>query len=352
MKEKKKEDEAMKSKIYGIFLICLFVLILTSACGADPIPATTEEKPVTDAVTEENPPESAIPVTEAPHETEEKPDYGDLLMKVEDHGKELVFGGEFLSEEYGEALEELEEVLDGFGRDVSIVIASLDGTRVISYNTEKTLFCACTVKAAYVLYCLEEMEKNDIPLDTLLEYKSEHYEGGTGDMQYSPVGTKFTLETVIDKTLGISDNVGYRMLVGKFGREGYNKWIAEKGCPSLQISPTVWSLRAKAKELALLWRHMAAYFESDAKHADFLYEVTTDTGSAYATQGLEGVHYSHKSGHNGSGKYLAYSDAGILWQDDGGYIYSILTSAPGLYSSEGANLMKAAMDIVHSKLMN
>jgi len=340
---------------FGFQKILSLLLALALVLGG--CAATGEENTVTeDGVesgfgNEENPPESHVPETAAPPVTEEKPDYGDLLLKTEEHGKDLVPAGALCGEEYASALGDLEKVLDGFGYNVSLVIYSLDGQKALSYNTEKTLFCACTVKAPYVLYCLREMEKNGISLETKLEYKSEHYESGTGDMQYSPIGTEFTLETIIDKTLGISDNVGYRMLVDYFGREGYNKWISEMGCPSLQISPTVWSLKAKALELALFWREMDAYFKSDGKYAEFLYSVCTGTESDYATQSLGEVHTSHKSGHNGSGKWLAYSDAGILWQENGDYIYSILTDAPGIFSSAGANLMKEAMGIIHNKLM-
>lgn len=344
-----------KHKRTRSFCLMLAVLFLLAGCsGAGEKATLTREQGGTDTgfSREENLPESGIPETEAPPVTEEKPDYGDLLLKIGEHGKELVPAGDLCGEAYAADLAELEKVLDGFGYNVSLVIYSLDGQKALSYNTEETLFCACTVKAAYVLYCLKEMEEGDGTLDEVLTYRAEHYESGTGDMQYSPIGTEFTLETIIDKTLGISDNVGYRMLVDRFGREGYNKWISEMGCPSLQISPTVWSLKAKAAELAVLWREIGNYFESDGKYADFLYSVCTDTGSAYATQALEGVHFSHKSGHNGTGKYLAYSDAGILWQDEGGYIYSILTDAPGLYSSAGADLMKKAMEIIHNELFS
>lgn len=334
--------------------LLLAAVLIFGGCGKIEEEKSTETEETVESgfVKEENPPESHVPETQAPPVTEEENPYGDLLLEMEDHGKVIVPAGDLCREEYTADLVALEEVLRDFGHNVSLVIESLDGKKALSYNTEKTLFCACTVKAPYVLYCLEEMEKNDISLDFTLTYESEHYESGTGDMQYSPVGTVFTLETIIDKTLGISDNVGYRMLVDYFGREGYNAWISEMGCPSLQISPTVWSLKAKAKELAFFWREMEAYFKSDGKYADFLYSVCTGTASAYATQSLGEVHTSHKSGHNGTGKYLAYSDAGILWQENGGYIYSILTDAPGLYSSAGANLMKAAMEIIHNKLMN
>ena len=212
------------------------------------------------------------------------------------------------------------------------------------------MFCACTVKAAYVYYCLLEMEKGNGSLTEMLQYKSEHYESGTGDLQYSPVGTMFSMETVLNKTLTVSDNVGYRMLVDRFGREGYNTWIEELGCPTLKIHPTVWSLKASARDLAVLWKEIYEYLETETDLAKFFSSICTDTGSDYATQSLENVHFSHKSGHNGSGDWHAYSDAGILWNDGEPYVYAILTDAPGLYSATGKNLMVSAMDIIHGEL--
>ncbi len=343
----------MTLKFVNILSLLLAAALVLGGCGTEnPKNAlTAEEKTTVEFSGEENPPESALPETQAPPVTEEKPDFGDLFRSIKSHGKTVEAYGLLAEESYAAALQELEQALSETGYGVSITIVSLDSQKALSYNTEKTLFCACTVKAAYVLYCLEEMEKRDISLTLPLTYESHHYESGTGDMQYSPVGTVFPLETVFNKTLTVSDNVGYRMLVDYFGREGYNAWITEKGCPSLQISPTVWSLKAKSAELAILWQEIAKYFENGGKYADFLRSICTDTGAAYATQSLEGVHTSHKSGHNGTGKWLAYSDAGILWDENSPYVYSILTDAPGLHSSAGAQIMAKAMNIIHNKLM-
>lgn len=335
-------------------LCCLFLAaaLLLCACSQSEL-VTSEETKKTDPSTEEESatlPESTEEET-LPPETEKKPDFGDLFQQIKTHGETVEAYGLLSDEAFSQDLAALEAELLGFDYNISLVICSLDSQRALSFNTEKALFCACTVKAAYLLFCLEEMEKGGVSLEEMLTYRSEHYEGGTGELQYSPVGTQFSLRTILEKTLTVSDNVGYRMLVDRFGREGYNEWITEMGCPSLQISPTVWSLKAKASEHALLWQEIARYFESDGQYAEFLYSICTDTGSAYATQGLVNVHYSHKSGHNGSGKYLSYSDAGILWHGENPYVYAILTDAPGLYSAAGAQIMKKAMDIIHHSLM-
>ena len=275
--------------------------------------------------------------------------YDDLLSLMTDCGKSVAAYGDLERSEYSSALSELETVLDGYNKNISVVAYSLDNNKALAYNTEIDLFCACTVKAAYSLYACKEMEKGNGSLDTTMVYEKKHYEPGTGDMQYSSFGTVFDMKTIIDKSMRISDNVGYLMSVDYFGREGYNKWISDLGCESLQIKPTVWSLHAKAKDLATVWREIYEYFGTDTQYSEFLYNSCTGTPNNYATASLSGVEYSHKQGNNRSGDWLAYSDAGIVWKDGSPYIIVILTDAPGP-SSYDAGVFADIIDIVHNKL--
>ncbi len=267
-----------------------------------------------------DPPESSEIIDDTPKE--------DLFSFMSDHGKDIVFYGDLAKSEYDSAIADLEKVLDGYNKNVSLVAYSLDGKKALSYNTEADIFPASMIKAAYALYCCKQMESGNGSLKTEMVYEKKHYEIGTGDMQYSPIGTVFTMDTIISKTMSISDNVGYLMMVDYFGRDGYNQWISNLGAPSLQIKPTVWCLSASAKEWAVVWREISRYFETDSEHAKFLYNCCTNTKGNFATACLEGASYSHKQGHQRSGDWHSYSDSGILWKKNS-YIYVILTDAPG-----------------------
>ncbi len=286
------------------------------------------------------PPESSEIIDDTPKE--------DLLSYMGDHGRDIVFYGDLAKSEYDKAILDLEAVLDGYGKNVSLVAYSLDGKKALSYNTEARIFPASMIKMAYALYCCMQMEKGEATLATEMVYRQEHYEIGTGDMQYSPIGTSFDMATIISKTLGISDNVGYLMMVDYFGREGYNQWISDLGAPSLQIKPTVWCLSASAKEWAVVWREINNYFEADGLYAEFLYNCCTDTAGNFATACIEGANYSHKQGHQRSGDWHSYSDSGILWKKNS-YIYVILTDAPGP-SAQEEKFFAEVMTIVDSRL--
>lgn len=326
-----------------IKLLCvlLCVTFLLVGCGKQN-EETPNEPPVSS-------PSSSKEETSSDVYTEEPSRYDDLFIEMNDFGTSAVGFGDLAKDEYKETLAELETVLDKYSRNVSVVAYALDNNKALAYNTSEELFCACTVKAAYALYACKEMEKGNGSLSTTMTYESKHYEPGTGDMQYSGFGTIFSMETIIDKTMGISDNVGYLMMVDYFGRDGYNEWISQLGCPSLQIRPTVWSLRAKAKELAVIWREIYEYFKTDSEYAKFLKKTCTNTPNNYATAALEGVDISHKQGHNSSGGWLAYSDAGIVWKGDKPYIIVVLTDAPGP-SSYDAGVMADIIKIIDKKL--
>ncbi len=326
-----------------LFCTILCLSLLLSSCASA---KTGNDAPSasTDALSEDSSSTESMP-----SEPENVNRYDDLLSKMTDCGKSVVTYGDLKADEYSASVQSLEKILDGYKHNISIVAYSLDNNKALAYNTKTDLFCACTVKAAYSLYACKQMENGNGSLDTVMTYEKKHYEPGTGDMQYSAFGTKFTMKTIIDKSMRISDNVGYLMSVDYFGRDGYNKWIKKLGCESLQIKPTVWSLHAKAKDLAVVWREIYNYFETDTEYSKFLYNSCTGTPNNYATAALKGVKYSHKQGNNRSGDWLAYSDAGIVWKEGNPYIIVILTDAPGP-SSYDASIFADIINIVHNYL--
>lgn len=263
--------------------------------------------------------------------------------------KTVATSGVLKDDRYAPYISQLQNILDGYSHNIALAVYSLDGTKGLAYNTNTQIFGACTVKAAYTLYACEQMESGNGSLDTQITYKQEHYEPGTGDMQYSPFGTVFTMETALHKSMSISDNVGYLMAVDYFGRDGYNTWVSTLGCDSLAIKPTVWSLRTKANDLVKIWCHIYDYFETDTEYARFLKSSCTNTAGNYATAALSDVEYSHKQGHNSTGDWLSLSDAGIVWKGDTPYIIAILTDAPGP-SGYDASVFAQIIDIVHNDL--
>ncbi|MCQ2450725.1 MAG: class A beta-lactamase-related serine hydrolase [Clostridia bacterium] len=333
----------MKKTVKALCVL-LAVLMFLVSCGkaqTKPSQKKNEEKTKT---------EETVKAEEQKPKEEEKPDYfaeyGDILKGMGEVGKSVVCYGELKDEKYSPDIEKLNGILSSYSKNVSVVAYSLDNSKSLCYNTKSGIFAACTVKAAYTLYCLKQMENGKGSLDTQMTYEQKHYETGTGDMQYSAIGTKFNMRTILNKTMSISDNVGYNMAVDYFGRDGYNSWISSLGCSSLQIKPTVWSLHTKAKDLAVIWREIYNYFKTNTEYSKFLYDSCTNTKNNYATASLGGVTYSHKQGNNRTGDWLSYSDAGIVWKENSPYIIVIITDAAGP-SAYDAKMMSDVINIIH-----
>ena len=272
-----------------------------------------------------------------------------VTPQMQTAGKEVVVSGALNDAKYAEKVSELQSILNSHNYNISLSVYSVDGSKGLDYNTETGIFGACTVKAAYTLYACKQIENGNGSLDTQITYEQKHYEYGTGDMQYSPFGTVFSMETALYKSMSISDNVGYMMSVDYFGRDGYNAWIGELGCESLKIKPTVWSLKTRANDLVKIWCEIYNYFGTDTEYSRFLYDSCTNTAGNYATAALSDVDYSHKQGHNSTGEWLSLSDAGIVWKGDNPYIIAILTDAPGP-NSYSAGEFARIIDMLHNDL--
>lgn len=326
-----------------VLCICMFF----TACQGEAIPDVITENSESEITSE---PVALPPPAESQVEITAPPKFEAAVMpNTQTVGKEIAVNGNLSDPKYSQKLSELQEILNGHKYNISLSVYSIDGSKGLDYNTEAEIFGACTVKAAYTLYACRQMDAGNGSLDTQITYEQKHYEPGTGDMQYSPFGTVFTMETTLHKSMSISDNVGYLISVDYFGRDGYNAWIGKLGCNSLQIKPTVWSLRTKADDLVKVWCEIYNYFLTDTEHARFLKSSCTGTAGNYATAALNGVEYSHKQGHNSTGDWLSLSDAGIVWNEDGPYIIALLTDAPGPNGYSSGEFAKI-IDIVHNHL--
>lgn len=331
-----------------IFVVLLCLCVFLTACQSNATSDTSSTPKLESETVSE--PQVISPLVESKEETtvSSKPQEA-VIPSTQKTGKQIAVSGTLSDAKYNEKIAELQDILNNHKYNVSLSVYSLDGSRGLDYNTESGIFGACTVKAAYTLYACKQMENGNGGLETQMTYEQKHYESGTGDMQYSPFGTVFTMETALHKSMSISDNVGYMMSVDYFGRDGYNTWVSELGCESLKIKPTVWSLYTKANELVKIWCEIYNYFLTDSEYAKFLKDSCTNTAGNYATASLSGVEYSHKQGHNSTGDWLSLSDAGIVWKGDTPYVIAILTDAPGPNSYSSAEFAKI-IDIVHNEL--
>jgi beta-lactamase class A len=182
--------------------------------------------------------------------------------------------------------------------------------------------------------------------NTMMTYEEKYYHRGSGRIRKNPYGAKYSLKTLVNLSLSISDNVAYKMLSAYFGRDEYNAYMDQLGCKSLKLNG-MWASKANVRDYIKVWNEMYDYLVSDAKMAPVLKAACTNTDFNYGTETLaDGIDYSHKSGDN-FGSAAAYNDAGIVWHDKA-YIYAIFTNSEGTnYDIETVNsIMEIVYDIM------
>lgn len=265
--------------------------------------------------------------------------------KIEDlknTNKELIIYGDTINN-----IDNIKEKLSSYNKNISVVIYALDGDFGLVYNTNQTYFSACTIKIGYVLSCCKQIDEGKESKDTVLTYQQKHYHGGSGQIKNQPYGTKYTIATLIDKCLSISDNVAYEMLVDHFGYEYYNQMVNDIKCESIKLNG-LWASKAKTLDFVKLWNSVNEYFETETEMSKVLKNACTNTSFNYGTKTISGVDYSHKSGDN-FGTFAAYNDAGIVWCEKP-YIYVVFTNSEGTtYDTNVVNtVMRSIFDDVNS----
>lgn len=318
-------------------LCILMVLVMLFGLSACSKKANTEQKPNNDTNTEVKVPTIIINTDNGKEEdTPTEPLVS--IQEIQEFGKELKLYGELEDED----LSELESLLKGYGRNISLIAYSKDGSRALAYNTSQTYFSACTIKIGYMLNICKQIDEGLADESTLLTYQQQHYHKGSGQIKYSAYGTQYTISKLIHESLNISDNVAYKMLRDHFGFDKYNQMVTELGCTSIQLS-NMWASKAKAKDFILVWDAVYDYFESDGKMALHMKNACTNTPFNYGTETLVGVDYSHKSGDS-FGSSASYHDAGIVW-DENPYIFAVFTNSEGTQTD--VSTVDRAMEIVN-----
>lgn len=93
----------------------------------------------------------------------------------------------------------------------------LDTGGYVDLNGNLTFSAASMIKFPVLVAFFQDVDAGKIRLDEKLILKKELIGSGSGEMQYKPVGTKFTALETATKMIIISDNTATNMLVARMG---------------------------------------------------------------------------------------------------------------------------------------
>ncbi|MCD8314725.1 MAG: class A beta-lactamase-related serine hydrolase [Firmicutes bacterium] len=309
----KRRSRRRKNEFLRFFVLPLVVMLLiftVAVCfvlgvfdGGDETDAesdsSTETDEVTDAPTDTESEAAATETTEAAADdtTEDSTDTVDF---------DTLYGA-------------LCEAIDALGREVGICAYDLSSGYSFSYNSDYEIWCASSIKAAYVYYVCRLVDSGEASLSDVLTYTSSDTVYGDGSIAARGIGSAFTLEEVIHYTVNISDNEGYYMLVRYYGRSDFDSLMTSLGCDSLKISAGKYP-DITAEDLCKIWREIYAY-STETETGAWLYSEFLSVSYMRFISDATGYETANKDGWASP----SCNAAGVVYGKNSTYVLVVLS---------------------------
>ncbi|MUL36670.1 serine hydrolase [Gloeocapsopsis sp. AAB1 = 1H9] len=188
-----------------------------------------------------------------------------------------------------------------------VFFVDLDSGSYLDINGSSNFASASMIKVPILVAFFQDVDAGKIRLDESLTLKKELIGGGSGDMQYKPLETKFTALETATKMITISDNTATNLLIERMGGiAALNQRFLSWGLTATQIRNLLPDLEGtnttNPKDLAHL---MALVNQGDLmslRSRDRLLDIMRRTvTNTLLPRGLgEGATIAHKTGDIGS----------------------------------------------------
>lgn len=220
---------------------------------------------------------------------------------------------------------ELADALQG-STNASFMAIDLASGKTLACQPDTALYIASAIKAPYALYVCRQLDAGNVFEDEAIEYQEKFYDEGSGNIKSAQPGTMYRLDYLLQESILHSDNIAYRLLVNRCGKEDFNAMLDSLGITEgMHFTATnIWP-KATPRELALCWNEIYNYIQSDAPHSALLAQILTNS-SAYSPIRKAFVYQRTVAAKYGWDQ-TSYVDAGIVYSAEGQpqYLLAILT---------------------------
>ncbi|MGM0123664.1 beta-lactamase class A [Enterococcus sp. AZ194] len=248
-----------------------------------------------------------------------------LVLRTEVQEKREALKNPTLSSEEVAALldDKIKTFINQNGGDLSIYIETADQSLSYGYQESAVRRTASSIKLAFITYMMTLADQGAINLSEELTYEASDYYGGTGIIQYDPVGSKYSLERLAELVIRYSDNVAYLKLLAYLGEENFVAFLKTMNAESQNDR-----FFSTAKVLTSYMKYVFENKDSSAhiqKLYGWLQRSTFDDGVAI---GVPAVDVIHKTGW--MPMYAVSNDIALV-EADRPYYVTIMTNG---YSEE------------------
>ena len=213
-----------------------------------------------------------------------------------------------------------------------VFLVDLNSGGYVDINAGASFPAASTIKVPILVALFRDVDAGKIRLDEILTMQKDMVAGGSGNMQYKPVGTQFTVLELATKMITISDNTATNMLIAKLGgieelNQRFRSWgltttVIRNKLPDLEGTNTT-SPKELGNLLAMVNQGNLVSMQSRDRLLDIMRHTERDT---LLPSGLgAGATVAHKTGDIGT----MLADAGLVDMPNGKrYIAAVMIQRP------------------------
>ena len=215
--------------------------------------------------------------------------------------------------------------LNSFGKVQSVVLIELETDMAFTFKADSKVATASAVKGPLALYLSKCIDAGLVSWETALSYMPRHFQANsTGVVQNYSYGTSFSVKTLIDYMIRISDNQAYLMLKELIGAKNFNKMIEDLGGTQVIPDGSNWGY-ITGYEMAMAWREIYYYSKFNENGVE-LFDRFMHAMYNYIYRSIPQYEAAHKSGWSGK----AFNDAGVVFADGHEYVLVVLCGRNGL----------------------
>ncbi|MGA7934440.1 MAG: serine hydrolase, partial [Kovacikia sp.] len=188
-----------------------------------------------------------------------------------------------------------------------IFLLDLDKNAYVDLNGDATFSSASTIKVPVLVAFFQDLDAGKVRLDEPLTLRKELVGNGSGDMQYQPPGTRFTVLETITKMITISDNTATNLIIARLGgAASLNQRFKSWGMRSTAINQPLPDLQGtnttSPRDLAILMTRISQGDLISLRSRDRMLDIMRQTENrSQLPQGLgAGATIAHKTGDIGT----------------------------------------------------
>jgi len=221
--------------------------------------------------------------------------------------------------------ESLRAATSEFGDDsISIYVEYLNTGANISINPENNIWPASLAKVPLAIAAMKKIEEGEWTLSNelvLLERDRDERSGAEeGRLFEEPIGTRFTIEKLLEEMLINSDNTAFRILLRNIHNDDIEQIVEETGMEQLFTVDGKISAKEYSRMLRSLYVSSFLSRENSERILQWLDEAPFDDFLAHPIPA--DVPFAHKYGTKIS--LNTYADAGIVYLLERPYLITVL----------------------------